>query len=238
MTKLFCFSDCHGFADELKQALDESGFDPNNKEHYLIGLGDYIDRGRQPQKVIDYLMSLERKVLIKGNHTSLLLDCIQRGYPYNYDWSNGTAQTIIDLAPEAQTFNEACEIAYSRVKDFVYSMVDYCETENYIFTHSFIPLNSDDASFDPNWRSAPYDTWENARWGNPFLIADQGLLPDKTLVFGHFHTSWARSYFDGQPEWGDQADFSIYYGDGYIGLDACAAYSGKVNVLVLEDNFL
>lgn len=238
MPKLFCFSDCHGFADELKQALDEAGFDPNNKEHYVIGLGDYIDRGRQPQEVIDYLMSLERKVLIKGNHTDLLLDCVQRGYPYNYDWSNGTAQTIIDLVPEVQSFDEACSMIYPKVKYFMYSMVDYFETENYIFTHSFIPLNLDDASFDPNWRNASYEAWDSAKWGNPYLLADQGLLPDKTLCFGHWHTSWARHHFDGKPEWGDQADFSIYYGDGYIGLDACTAYSGKVNVLVLEDNFL
>ena len=111
--------------------------------------------------------------------------------------------------------------------------------ENYIFVHSFIPLNLDDATFDPNWREAPYIAWdENARWGNPFLLSEQGLLPDKTLVFGHWHTSWARSYFDDLPEWGEGADFSPYYGDGYIGIDACCAYSGKINVLVLEDNFL
>ena len=47
-----------------------------------------------------------------------------------------------------------------------------------------------------------------------------------------------RSYFDDLPEWGEGADFSPYYGDRYIGIDACCAYSGKINVLVLEDNFL
>ena len=58
------------------------------------------------------------------------------------------------------------------------------------------------------------------------------------LVFGHFHTSWARKTFDGQPEFGEGADFSPYYGDGFIGLDGCTAYTGKVNVVVLEDKFL
>ena len=32
-----------------------------------------------------------------------------------------------------------------------------------------------------------------------------------------------------------KADFSIFYGDGYIGIDAMTSYSGKVNVLVVED---
>lgn len=239
MAKLFVVSDIHGAYNELKQALDEAGFDPHNEEHWLISCGDHFDRFHQPQEVMDYLTSLERKVLIKGNHESLLLDCLQRGYPYGYDWSNGTAQTIISLAPEAQTFEEACKIAYPKIKDFVYNMVDYFESEQCVFVHSFIPLNQDDASFDPDWRNAPYETWDNhARWGNPFALAEQGLLPDKTLVFGHFHTSWARYHFDGKPEWGEDADFSPYYGDGYIGIDSCVAYSGKINVLVLEDNFL
>lgn len=39
----------------------------------------------------------------------------------------------------------------------------------------------------------------------------------------------------GQDEFGLNADFSPYYGDGYIGIDSCADCSGKVNVLVLED---
>ena len=43
---------------------------------------------------------------------------------------------------------------------------------------------------------------------------------------------------DGSPEFGEGADFSPYYGDGVIAIDACTAYSGNVNVLVLEDDLL
>lgn len=238
MAKLFVISDVHGYFDEMKDALDKAGFDPNNKEHFLVGLGDFLDRGHQPQEVIDYLMSLERCILVKGNHESLLLDCLQRGYPYGYDWSNGTGETIIDLAPEAQTFDEACKVAYSKVKDFVYNMVDYVELENYILVHSWIPINRDEATFNPDWRNASYEDWEDARWYNSYELANQGLLPDKTLVFGHWHTSWPRHYYEGKPEFGEGSDFSIYYGDGYIALDGCTAYSRKVNVLVIEDKFI
>ncbi|MEE1302328.1 MAG: hypothetical protein UHD64_06040, partial [Bacteroidales bacterium] len=80
--------------------------------------------------------------------------------------------------------------------------------------------------------------WEDARWGNPYERAEQGLFPDKKIVFGHFHTSYARNKYEGKPEWGNNADFSIYYNDNYIAIDACCAYSGKLNVLVLEDEFL
>ena len=249
MPKFFIVSDVHGFYDEMKLALHEAGFDPKNEEHWLVGCGDYLDRGRQPQQVINYLMSLPRKILVKGNHEDLLLDCINRGYPLAHDLSNGTAQTIIDLAPNTEKFNVACAVTYDKVEDFIDGMVNYFELKNHIFVHSWIPLISKDGlpayytrdrqfEFNPNWRAATSKEWDDSRWGNPFELAEQGLLPDKTVVFGHYHTSYARSKYEGAPEWGESADFSIYRGNGYIGIDGCCAYSGKVNVLVLEDDFL
>ena len=94
MTKLFCISDVHGFYDEMIKALNEAGFESDNPNHLLIGLGDYVDRGRQPMQVIRYLRNLPNKILIKGNHEDLFEECCQRGFPYNHDVSNGTYDTI------------------------------------------------------------------------------------------------------------------------------------------------
>ncbi len=249
MPKFFIMSDIHGFYDEMKLALDKAGFDPNNEEHWIITCGDHFDRGSKPAEVLRYLKNTPRTILVKGNHEQLLMDCIDRGYWCDYDWHNGTAQTICDLAPSAPTFDIACGTAYWRVKDLIDLMVDYFETKNYIFVHSWVPLISKDGlpayyarnrsfEFRDDWREASAKEWEDSRWGNPFELAEQGLLPDKTVVFGHFHTSYPRSKYEGKPEWGDDADFSIYQGSGYIGIDGCCAYSGKVNVLVIEDDFL
>lgn len=249
MPKLFVISDVHSYFDEMKKALDEAGFDPENKSHVLVVCGDTLDRGPKSQEVVSYLMSLPRRILIKGNHESLIMSCIERKYAKNHDYSNGTFKSIIDLAPNAKTFPEACVVAYTKVKPLVDSMVNYFETKNYIFVHSFIALKCNDNlpvyytknrkfEFDPDWRYAHNSAWEDARWGNPYELAARGLLPDKQLVFGHFHTSWPRHKYEGKPEFGDGADFSIYYGDGYIAIDGCCAYSGKINVLVLEDEFL
>ena len=249
MPKFFCLSDVHGFYKEMRDALDNAGFDPNNKDHWLIGAGDYVDRGRQPQEVIDFLMSLDRCLLVKGNHTDLLMKCVDRGYPLSHDWHNGTAQTIIDLAPNAKTFDVACSVAYEKVKDFVDSMVNYVELKNHIIVHSFVPLKCNDklpAHYIKNrkfekmekWREATNKEWQDARWGNPYQLAAQGFLPDKTLVFGHYHTSWPRCHYEGKPEFDEGADFSIYYGDGYIALDSCCVHSKKINVLVVKDEFL
>ena len=254
MHKLFVVSDIHGFFDEFKFALDEAGFDPQNEEHFLIVCGDTTDRGHQPYEVIHFLTNLidnDKCVVVKGNHETLLLECCERGEWYSHDMSNGTFDTICELggAGYGSSFYECCIVAKHRVKPFINRMVNYFETENYIFVHSWIPLKCKDGlpkyytrnrkfEFNPDWRNAHESEWEDARWGNPFDLASQGLTPEKTIVFGHYHTSFARKVFDDKPEFGEDADFSIYYGDDFIGIDACTAYSGKVNILVLEDNFL
>lgn len=235
--KFFVMSDIHGFYDEMRSALDAAGFNPDDENHWLITCGDHFDRGPKPLQVMEYLMGLPRKILVKGNHEELLLKCIDRGYALSHDWYNGTAQTIVGFAPNAQEFNVACSVTYDKVKDFINEMTDYFELKNHIFVHSWIPLTRK-FEFNPDWRYATQNDWYEARWGNPFELAEQGLLPDKTVVFGHFHTSYAWSKYENKPEWGKEADFSIYRGNGYIGVDGCCAYSGKVNVLVLEDEFI
>lgn len=251
MSKLFVVSDVHGYYDEMKKALDDAGFDPCNSEHWLISCGDNWDRGGQPVEVMNYLQGLPRKVLVKGNHESLLQDLCERGYPGSHDFSNKTFDTVCEFggAGEGRGFEECCIITEQRTKNFIYSMVPYFETKNYIFVHSFVPLKNLDGlpmyytrnrkfAIDPDWRYAHASAWEEARWGNPYELAEKGFLPDKTLVFGHFHTSWPRHKYEGKPEFGEGADFSPYYGDGYIAIDGCTAHTGKVNVLVLEDEFL
>ena len=255
MPKFFVMSDLHGFADEMKTALDNAGFDINNENHWVVVCGDYFDRGPNPGEVMNYLKRLPRKVLIRGNHESLVEECCANGYPQGHDFHNGTFDTICDLggAGEGHSFDECCLITEQRIKSFFKSMVNYFETKNYIFVHSFVPLKClDDLPMHytrgrvyekmDNWREAHHSDWEVARWGNPFDLAKRGLLPDKTLVFGHWHTSWPRHNWgwsdEVEPEFGESADFSPYYGDGYIAIDACTAYSGKVNVLVIEDDFL
>ena len=250
MPKMFVISDIHGYYDEMISALDGAGFDKDNPEHWIVTCGDHFDRGRQPSQVMRYLLNLPRKVLVKGNHEQLLLDCIDRGYPEYHDYSNGTAQTIVDLA-ETYDFDLACDKIRSRVKRFVDQTVNYFETQNYIFVHSWIPtLPGEDWNgkpwytqnrfdiFNPDWRQANQIEWNDAMWGNPFNMAECGLLPDKTVAFGHWHcsTGWAKA--EGRSEFGEDAKFEPYFGDGFIAIDACTAHSGKCNVIVLEDEFL
>lgn len=240
MPKFFVTSDIHSFYTPLKEALDKVGFDPNNEEHWLIVCGDCFDRGYESEKVLHFLMSLQRKILVKGNHDILLDECCMREFPYSHDFSNGTVKTIKDLggAVYRRSFAECCCRTWDRLARYRELLVNYFETKNYIFVHSWIPIISQNGGYckyDENWREASDSRWEDAMWGNPFEIATQRLnQTGKIIVFGHFHTSYPRHKYEGKQEFGEEANFSPYYGEGYIGIDAATVISHKVNVLVIE----
>lgn len=238
MPKLFVCSDIHSFYTPLKKALDDKGFDPNNEDHWLIVCGDVFDRGDESEDVLDFLLSLNRKVLVKGNHDTLLFECCKRKYFYSYDIHNGTCDTIYDLggAGLGNTFNECCQVTLEKLAPYKKILVNYFETQNYIFVHSWIPMVSQDCEGD--WRNASQEQWDNAMWGNPFDIAEQGPELEKTIVFGHFHTSYQWNKISNCSEFGEDANFQPYYGNKYIGIDACTAHTGKCNVIVLEDDFI
>ena len=247
MPKLFVVSDIHSAYTPWMRALSEARFDENNPDHKIVVCGDLFDRMDESLQVYNFVKDMlerDKLIYILGNHESLMVDCIKRGYPSRHDWSNGTAKSIIDLAPNAENFYDACAVVYEKMKPLLNMAVNYLETKNYIFVHSFIPLKCNDDlpvyytknrqfEFNPDWRHAHYSEWEQARWGNPFELAEQGFLPEKTLVFGHWHT-----YGQRPADYEGEDLFDPIYGDGYIGIDATTALSGKVNVLVIEDEFI
>lgn len=242
--KIFAVSDIHSFYTPMKKALDEAGFESGNNNHLLVVCGDMFDRGDESCEVFKYLKSVPNKILVRGNHEDLLDECLDRGEPWSHDFSNGTYKTICDLggAGYGRGFDECCNITWSLVKPLLNQMVDYYETEHYIFVHSWIPTHVKRSSFnrtytyDDDWHNAYPEDWYNARWENPFTLAANDLnQTGKTIVFGHWHTSHGWSLKEGRSEWGEDAKFDICKYKDSIGLDACTAYSGQVNVLVIED---
>lgn len=255
MKKLFCVSDIHSFYTPLKKALDEKGFDPNNEDHWLIVCGDCFDRGPESVELLRFIMSLERKILVKGNHDILLENLCMREFPYSADKSNGTFKTVITLGNfDGRNFDECCRTAWNKTARYRELLVNYFETQNYIFVHSWIPTNVtyDERASKPwhqvgktyaykeDWRNATEFEWEEAMWGNPFVLADQDLnKTGKTIVFGHWHCSAGHRMLG---NCNDEFEYAIwelcYFKNNTIGIDRCTAHTGEVNVLVLEDEFI
>ena len=91
-------SDIHSFYTPFIEALIKKGFDKDNPNHTLVVLGDVFDRGNETKEVYNYLKSLERVILIRGNHEQLYLELLKKRLPDNYDYSNGTIRTFCNIA--------------------------------------------------------------------------------------------------------------------------------------------
>ncbi len=166
--KLFIVSDIHGHFTQLKEALDQAGFDKNDPNHLLICCGDYFDRGNENVEVLQFFERLKHKVLLRGNHEDLLQKLLLTGKILPHNYINGTIQTLqnffgkyfidpiddtIDFSGKTRTVDRICE--------FIDETVNYYETENYVFVHGWIPESCDTA----DQRSHASDAvWENARW--------------------------------------------------------------------------
>ena len=272
--KIFAISDIHSFYTPMKKALDEAGFDRDNPDHLLVVCGDMFDRGPDTLRVLDYIKSLPNKVLIFGNHEHLLFQLVTKMYPDYYDKTNGTIKTFEAMATRFGNKDENGEYdrdvlnAYINtrnfLKEFYKDFVFYYETKNYIFVHSWIPVDSlyndaayfsrDTMDWKKDWRDAHTTDWMRATWGNPFETAAKGLnKTGKTIVFGHFHCSygWYINHLieEGQPykncrskawEFEEKANWEPYANkeQGIIGIDRCTAYTGQCNVIIIEDEIL
>lgn len=218
-----------------------------------------MDRGRKSLECLKFVNSLpdDRKILIHGNHESLLQDCLDRGYCLSHDDHNGTTWTVGDLGyyGAVTDMDEVFKLARKNSEWIKYrnSLVDYAEVGNSIFVHGWIPCFADDSNkyhardikytFDENWRDGD---WDAARWINGMNAWSQGVkIEGKVIYMGHWHTSWGHSKLHKLgPEWDNKystnpehrkAHFEPFVDEGIVALDACTAYSHKVNVVVLED---
>ena len=246
MTKYFIVADVHGYFDILNQSLKEAGFDENNPEHFFVSLGDLLDRGKQPRECLQFVNSLERKILIRGNHEDLMEEMIAARYPRTHDISNGTWYTAVDLTGKDNAYDVFISIKNDKdYNDYISSTIDYYETKTSIFVHGWIPCfywegfsgYRHDWSKNENWREV--HDWKPYRWLNGMEAWKNGIREkNKTIFCGHWHTSFGnyRYHQSGDCEFGKTADFGPFVDTGIVALDACTHFSKKINVYVLEED--
>ncbi len=256
--RYYVTADVHGFYIELMDALEEKGFFEDKEPHKLIICGDLFDRGNEALQLQEFVLDLMKKdevILIRGNHEDLAEQLLNRWHGKSYlesaHLSNGTVDTVCQLTESSMIdiFDYPDRIGRDYLKTpyiqtIIPAMVDYFETEHYIFTHGWIPCRSENLGTNrakyvlkENWRQADEYAWNRARWVNGMEAAHYGAIePGKTIVCGHWNTSFGHSKYEGKGgEFEDDSDFSPYCSEGIIALDACTSWSGIVNCIVIED---
>ena len=107
-------------------------------------------------------------------------------------------------------------------------MVDYFETSRYVFISGWLP----DEREGRVWRDASEEEWcaaRRERWYRFYGRND--VISDKILVCGNGPARLAYAF-----DLRALDDSSVYVGEGMIAIDAGTASSGRVNVLVSEED--
>jgi len=250
MKKYFLFSDVHGEFTALFSSLEKAGFDPENKEHILISLGDNFDRGTQNKEVLEFLFEYDAKdrlQMIMGNHDEFFIDFLTGRDDGLFNCqNNGMAETLDDLSglstekfiarhehliiakirenyPDLiKLFKKAVNII--EIGDYILTHAGYAQTKRYYIADEDVPWEVD------NWARTDYFIEQF-----PHTKFWQG---DKTYIFGHWHAYKLR----------DQVEGTKYNQDGirirnhhtfktknFVGIDACTNLSGFVNIFIIDE---
>ena len=253
--KYFCVSDVHSFFKELMVALDKAGFEKDNPEHILCVLGDLFDRGDETVQLFKFVKELQSKnrlIYIRGNHEDLLRECINEirdsdgRAPSWHHFSNGTVKTICQFCGQSEwivydpLWTDKIYKTMQPILDFIdENCVDYAEIGDYILTHGWLPTYN----YLDDFRDADESDWKGARWSNGMEMWEnpKNRIEGKTVICGHYHCSFGWAYIKqeyeewprkNQTDW--QKSFDPFIDDGIIAIDACCAYSGKINCVVLD----
>ena len=180
MSRYFVISDIHGCFDELQQLLTKK--EPGET---LVFLGDYIDRGPDSRKVLEYVRSLvqnEGAIALKGNHEDMFLDILPNPEPYLHIFAqNGGLKTLDSFreTPE-ESLQDIC-LRLQQNDDLLHYLKNLPfmhETPRYLFVHAGSRLGASD------WQNTPE---QEAIWSTDTFLYEENKT-GRTVVFGHIPT--------------------------------------------------
>lgn len=241
---IYAISDIHGYNEELQRWIIKLGNDKafcagNNK---LVLLGDYIDRGPESFKTLEFIRNLqltcgkENIIVLRGNHEDWFLDFLAgNGDEWlAEDEGFNTSKTFLTL----EQMDSLKQLALAKNKDKIYGYIKKCikenhreliswlqklpyyyETEKQIFVHAGIDEEA-------------WDWWDT---GTPEYVFTGKYPPTKgefykDIIVGHVAASslagdleFQGVYYDGQ---------SHYYIDGAVertGRLLCLGYDEQLD---------
>jgi len=170
---LIAIGDIHGCAKTLEALVER--IDPTEDDH-LVFVGDYIDRGPDSKRVIDYLLDLKEDVectFLRGNHEALMLGYLDAG-AFNLWRVNGGIATLQSYVEDGMDDIEIPD----HHEEFVRETEMYYENEDYLFVHAGLKA---DVSIEDNLDQFDEEVF---LWERGHLESDD-FAWEKTVVCGH-----------------------------------------------------
>jgi serine/threonine protein phosphatase 1 len=176
--RLFAIGDIHGCAAELETLVAAL---PLAAGDTLLFVGDYLDRGPDSRRVVDFLLALRRRedvttVFLKGNHEDMCLGYFGRCGRWGESWQqNGGMATLRSYGIDVrQPGPEAVASMPPPHLEFLETLVPSHFAGAYLFVH---------AGIRPDRPWAEQDE-EDLLWiREEFIVPPHRLA--QTIVFGH-----------------------------------------------------
>ncbi len=208
----YIIGDIHGYLDKLLSLMKVLKGHFQDDDTFIF-LGDYIDRGYNSYEVIEFLISLSKKVnciFLTGNHEVMLKDYLA-GDDFNGIFlHNGGRATIESYKRNIKKF----QLPYTH-NIFFNNLHSFHEGEDFIAVHAGLDPSvekiEDQAKWDMIWIRENFFN-SSRRW-------------EKTVIFGHTPTN-----FLGSP---GQVYFNNF--NNIIGIDSGVMYGNELSCLRWPD---
>ena len=190
----YAVGDIHGSFELLRAALEAIARHARGREHQLVFLGDYIDRGADSRATVELLMQPRnegRVVCLMGNHEEMLLRHRAGSKRLGALWmTTGGPETLKSYDLDEQSLESAFQIPEAHIHWMLRRPTIYA-TWHRIFVH---------AGIDPRRPLEVQSRREHLWIRERFLTADPDIFVDRRHVV-HGHTPlWAGKPKMAQPE--------------------------------------
>lgn len=174
-SKAWVISDIHGCYDQLIQLILKMKLGSND---VLYALGDYVDRGPDSKKVLDFMIKRKVRALI-GNHEDMMITCYTK--PQYWEWwmGNGGKQTL-----ESFGVSKPSDITIKYIR-WVKKLPLYFKYKNFVLSHAGLDYNGNE---DPHRMSSS---------NREFILWNRKVKEPKDknikLIVGHTPVDLARA---------------------------------------------
>lgn len=225
----YVMSDLHGCYDAYMQMLEKIHF---SDEDMLYVVGDVVDRGPHPMKILLDLMKRDNVVCLAGNHEQMALECLtfllKEITEENVDEFASNTEVVEKLINWQQNgsrtttdeFHKLDARTRKAVVDFIADFDMYEEV--HVGDQVYILVHAGLGSFAPDKEMWEYElhelVWERPDYETPYF-------PDKYVITGHTPTV----FIEANPRPG-----YIFRKNNHIAIDCGAGFGGRLGCICLE----
>ncbi|WP_417850362.1 metallophosphoesterase family protein [Thalassoglobus sp.] len=135
----FAIGDIHGCWNALETLLEQV---PIQEDDLIITLGDYVDRGPESARVLDWVMDQtanERFIALRGNHELMMLAASEGQMNPQHWLACGGKETLTSYQQTSQRRIPNIEDISPQHLNFIkYDLRPYYETDTHIFVHAYV----------------------------------------------------------------------------------------------------